>query len=67
MANRSDFFNAKLPRVIKRALIMGQARGYLTQEEHAYAKNRLIESHRNFVAYKLKRNIVENRDTTEAE
>lgn len=63
MANRSDFFSAKLPRVIKRALIMGEARGYLTKNEHSYAKNRLIESHANFVGYKLKRNIAENRDT----
>lgn len=63
MANRSDFFSAKLPRVIKRALIMGEARGFLTKSEHDYAKNRLIESHRNYVGYKLKRNIVENRDT----
>lgn len=67
MANRSDVFNAKLPRVIKRALIMGQARGYLTKDEHAYAKNRLIESHANYVAFKLKRNIAENRDMAEAE
>ena len=67
MANRSDFFKAKLPRVIKRTLIMGEARGFLTRDEHNYAKNRLIESHANFVAYKLKRNLGENRDLEPAE
>lgn len=68
MANRSDFFKAKLPRVIKRTLIMGEARGFLTKAEHSHAKKLLIESHSNFVRFKLKRNIAENRDmATEAE
>ena len=67
MANRSDFFKAKLPRVIKRALIMGAARGFLSKEEHNHAKKCLIASHANYVAHKLKRNLVGNRDleTTE--
>ena len=67
MANRSDFFKAKLPRVIKRALIMGEARGFLSKEEHSHAKKCLIASHANYVAYKLKRNLGENRDLEPAE
>lgn len=67
MANRSDFFKAKLPRVIKRALIMGEARGFLTGAEHNHAKKCMIASHANYVAHKLKRNIAENRDMAESE
>lgn len=67
MANRSDFFKAKLPRVIKRALIMGEARGFLNRDEHAFAKKILIASHANYVAHKLKRNLGENRDLEPAE
>jgi hypothetical protein len=67
MANRSDFFKAKLPRVIKRALIMGEARGFLNKEEHGHAKKCMIAAHANYVAHKLKRNLGENRDIEPAE
>jgi hypothetical protein len=67
MANRSDFFKAKLPRVIKRALIMGEARGFMTSHEHGHAKRCMIDAHGKYVMHKLKRNLVENRDSEPAE
>ena len=67
MANRSDFFKAKLPRVIKRALIMGEARGFMNSHEHGHAKRCMIAAHANYVAHKLKRNLGENRDIEPAE
>lgn len=69
MANRSDFFNAKLPRQYKRMLAMEQTNGWLS-DSHARGevKRILIGAHANHVAYKLKRNsTAENRDSSDAE
>ena len=56
MANRSDFFNAKLPRSIKRMLTMGQVYNY-TGNEHRRGeiKRNFIQAHANHVGYKMKR------------
>jgi hypothetical protein len=68
MANRSDFFNAKLPRAIKRMLSMQQAYGWAGNEHDRGATKRMfIEAHANHVNFKLKRNTAENRDGADSE
>lgn len=68
MANRSDFFNAKLPRSIKRMLIMGQVNGW-TGDEHSRGaiRKQFIKAHSDHVSFKLKRNSTENRDASDSE
>lgn len=68
MANRSDFFNAKLPRSIKRMLTMGQVYNF-TGDQHARGDIRraMMAAHSNHVGYKLKRNTAENRDVSDSE
>lgn len=68
MANRSDFFNAKLPRSIKRMLIMGQVNGW-TGDEHSRGsiKNLFIKAHADHVGFKMKRQNTENRDASDGE
>lgn len=60
MANRSDFFNAKLPRSIKRMLTMGQVYNF-TGDQHARGDLRraMIVAHTNHVNFKLKRQSME--------
>lgn len=56
MANRSDFFNAKLPRQYKRILATGEAYGWVKDKhERGLVKRLFIEAHSNHVSYKLKR------------
>jgi hypothetical protein len=66
MANRSDFFGAKLPRGFKRMLAMEQANGWV-KDSHEYGKVKklFIDAHASHVRHKLKRN-TENRDASEA-
>jgi hypothetical protein len=68
MANRSDFFNAKLPRATKRMLTMGQVYDW-TGDQHARGDLRraMIAAHANHVGYKMKRHTTENRDASETE
>lgn len=68
MANRSDFFNAKLPRSIKRMLTMGQVYNF-TGDQHTRGDIRraMMAAHANHVGYKLKRNTAENRDVSDSE
>lgn len=56
MANRSDFFNAKLPRSVKRMLTMGQVYNW-TGNEHARGELRraMMAAHASHVGFKLKR------------
>lgn len=66
MANRSDFFNAKLPRGFKRLMAMGETYGYIrNSQERGQFKRMMIEAHANHVGYKLRRNSVETRDLDE--
>ena len=68
MANRSDFFDAKLPRGLKRMLAMQQAYGWAGNEHDRGATKRLlIEAHANHVAFKMKRHNTENRDAADSE
>lgn len=61
MANRSDFFNAKLPRGFKRMLAMEQTNGWIKDShERGRIKQLLIEAHANHVGFKLKRNTTES-------
>ena len=68
MANRSDFFNAKLPRSLKRMLTMGEVYGW-TRDQHARGDLRrsMIAAHANHVGFKLKRHSTENRDASDSE
>jgi hypothetical protein len=68
MANRSDFFNAKLPRSQKKLLAMGRTYGYI-KDSHEYGafKRAFIAAHQNHVGFKLKRNNENNRDAAESE
>ena len=68
MANRSDFFNAKLPRATKRMLAMGQVYGW-TGDQHARGDLRraMMAAHANQVGFKLKRHSTENRDASDGE
>jgi hypothetical protein len=66
MANRSDFFNAKLPRQYKRMLAMGQTYGW-TGNEHSRGllKRQFISAHANHVNFKLKRQSAETNSSEE--
>ena len=60
MANRSDFYDAKLPRGFKRMLAMAQTNGWVKDaHELGTLKRSFINAHSNHVAYKLKRNAIE--------
>ena len=66
MANRSDFFSAKLPRGFKRLMAMGETYGYINNsQERGKFKRMMIEAHANHVGYKLRRNSVETKDLDE--
>jgi len=68
MANRSDFFNAKLPRQFKRMFAMSKTYGWIgDNHEYGNIKRMFINAHANHVAYKLKRNSAETRDVSDAE
>lgn len=68
MANRSDFFNAKLPRQWKKILAMGQVYGW-TGDEHnrGMIRRSIIQAHASHVGFKMKRHSTENRDATDVE
>ena len=56
MANRSDFFSAKLPRSIKRMLTMGDVYDWNgNQHNRGAIKRHFIEAHANHVGFKMKR------------
>lgn len=60
MANRSDFFSAKLPRHFKRMLAMEQTNGWI-KDKHEYGnlKRIFIKAHASHVGYKLRRQAME--------
>ena len=63
MANRSDFFDAKLPRQFKRMLAMAEANGWINDShERGDIRRAMISAHANHVEFKLKRGTTENRD-----
>jgi hypothetical protein len=65
MANRSDFFSAKLPRGFKKLMAMGETYGYIRDShERGQFKRMMIDAHANHVGFKMKRNALE---TNEAE
>lgn len=60
MANRSDFFSAKLPRGFKRMLAMAQTNGWVKDSHELGSLRRsLISAHANHTSYKMKRNAIE--------
>lgn len=60
MANRSDFFNAKLPRYLKRALTMQSIN--MTKEQSNEIKKIMMGAHQSHISHRLKRNTVDNKD-----
>jgi len=68
MANRSDFFSAKLPREYKRMLAVAESRGWINgNQERSELKKSLIAAHANHVGFKMKRHSTENRDSSDSE
>jgi len=66
MANRSDFFNAKLPRQYKRMLAVSEANGWIKdKQERGMLKNAFIAAHANHVAYKVKRQSMDSGNSGE--
>jgi hypothetical protein len=66
MANRSDFFNAKLPRQYKRILAMSEAYGWINDShERGDFKRSMIAAHTNHVAFKIKRQSMDNANSSE--
>jgi hypothetical protein len=64
MANRSDFFNAKLPRYLKRMITLGEAYGNYDKTAANQMRKAFIDAHANHVAFKLRRNTENNRDSS---
>lgn len=68
MANRSDFFNAKLPRQYKRMLAIAETNGWVGDaHKRGELKRQFISAHANHVGFKMKRNTTENRDASDGE
>ena len=68
MANRSDFFTAKLPREYKRMLAVAESRGWINgKQERSELKNSLIDAHANHVNFKMKRHSTEHRGAADSE
>ena len=66
MANRSDFFSAKLPRGFKKLMAMGEIYGYIkNSHERGLYKRAMIEAHSNHVGYKMRRNALDVKDSDE--
>jgi hypothetical protein len=66
MANRSDFYNAKLPRQYKRLLAMSEAYGWVKDShERGDFKRSMIAAHANHVAFKIKRQSMDNANSSE--
>jgi hypothetical protein len=66
MANRSDFFTTKFPRKFKKIMAMGEALGYIkNNNERGLYKRAMIEAHANHVGFKMKRSDTSSRDQTE--
>ena len=61
MANRSDFFSAKLPRYLKRMLASAEANGWVKDaHERGSIRRQFIAAHSNHVSYKMKRQSADN-------
>jgi hypothetical protein len=68
MANRSDFFNAKLPRHFKRVLAMAETYGWVKDaHERGDLRRSFITAHANHVGFKMKRQSADNRDASDGE
>lgn len=66
MANRSDFFSAKLPRGFKKLMAMGETYGYIkNSHERGQFKRMFISAHANHVGHKMRRNALDVKDSDE--
>lgn len=66
MANRSDFYKAKLPRVFKRALIMGEVCG-ADAHKAGEIRKMFVEAHKAHLAFKNRRSDQHYRDADSVE
>ena len=63
MANRSDFYSAKLPRYLKKMLALGEAFGSYNKAEARQARKAFIEAHAIHVGFKMKRNTLDTKES----
>lgn len=66
MANRSDFFSAKLPRQLKRMIALGEASGQYDKATARDLRKAFIDAHATHVGFKMKRT-TDNRDASSGE
>ena len=67
MANRSDFFDAKLPRYLKKMLALAEFSGAHSSAQAKEVRKLFINAHATHVGFKLKRNVADNRDAATGE
>ena len=67
MANRSDFFSAKLPRYYKKMIALGETAGAYDKAAARQLRKAFIEAHARHIAFKLKRTNESNKDASDAE
>lgn len=59
MAHGSDFYNAKLPRYLKKMIALGEAAGAYDKQQARLMRKGFIDVHATHVAFKLKRQSVD--------
>lgn len=67
MANRSDFYSAKLPRSLKKLLSLGEASGARDKAAASAARKIFLAAHASHVGFKLRRSSESNRDAADGE
>jgi hypothetical protein len=55
MANRSDFFSAKLPRSLKKMIALGEMAGHYNKHQAGDMRDIFIKAHAHHVAAKSRR------------
>lgn len=68
MANRSDFFSAKLPRSLKKMIALAEMAGHYNKHEAGAVRDLFIKAHAHHIAAKTRRldQPVETGDAAEA-
>jgi hypothetical protein len=67
MANRSDFFSSKLPRYYKKMIALGEMAGHYHSAGAKQWRKAFVSAHATHLEFKMKRNVVENRDSSTGE
>lgn len=55
MANRSDFFSAKLPRSLKKMIALAEMAGHYNKHEAGVVRDLFIKAHAHHIAAKTRR------------